>query len=209
MKAKEKFFEILKEEFSPKLREIGFKGSGQNFRRIYSPLIHTINIQGNKYGDSCCVNLGIHLEFLPITWSASKLPDINKIKGADCEFRKRLAPNRDQDYWWKYKGELLSNTTRSARSLIETYRKYGEPGFQNFKTVDDVLGMLSVSEIEQEKYINVFGGVVPVRGALTMARIYSHVGNVEKSVEFAKLGLKLLGRATALRSELERLASAT
>ena len=119
MIAKEIFFNILKEEFAPRLRNIGFKGSGQNFRRLNGEIINTINIQGHKYGGSCAVNLGLHLSFLPVNWS-DQLPDVKTIKEVDCEFRKRLAPKNKGDYWWKYTG-LIDSTEKKARHLIETY----------------------------------------------------------------------------------------
>ena len=58
MDAKAVFFDVLKSEFAPKLRELGFSGSGQHFRRVRGEIINAINIQGNKYGNSCAVNWG-------------------------------------------------------------------------------------------------------------------------------------------------------
>jgi hypothetical protein len=100
MDAKEVFFDILKTEFAPKLRKLEFIGSGQNFRRVRGQIINVINVQGNKYGGSCAVNLGLHLTFLQVCWS-SALPDVHKVKETDCEFRTRLAPGGKSDYWWK------------------------------------------------------------------------------------------------------------
>ena len=67
MDAKKEFYSYLKNEFGPQHREIGFKGSGSHFRRVNDEVIHCINIQGNKHGGSCAVNLGLHLTFLPIS----------------------------------------------------------------------------------------------------------------------------------------------
>ena len=58
MDARAVFFDVLKSEFAPKLRELGFSGSGQHFRRVRGEIINAINIQGNKYGNSCAVNWG-------------------------------------------------------------------------------------------------------------------------------------------------------
>lgn len=104
---------------------------------------------------------------------------------------------------------MLSNTTKSARNLIQTYQTVGEPELQKIKTVEDILGMLSITDIESSNFIHVFGGIIPVRGALTMARIYKHIGENEKSAEFARAGLKVLGSASTLKPELEKLANAT
>jgi hypothetical protein len=206
MDYKKRFFEILKHEFSPLLRELGFNGSGQDFRRVYSPVIHVINIQRNKHGGSCCVNLGVHLEFLPITGSNNILPDVRNIKEFDCEFRKRLAPKKRRDHWWKYDGGLFGNTGKSARNLIETYKNYGEPALQKLKTLEDLKVMLEAGDLRKNKIHSSFGEIIPVRAALTLARIYKHEGQIEKSVEYAKIGLQNSGKAPALKPELERLA---
>ena len=207
MDAKKVFFSVLKDEFAPKLRDIGFKGSGQNFRRINGEIINTINIQAHKYGGSCAVNLGLHLTFLPLNW-ADQLPDIKKIKEIDCEFRMRLAPKNKSDYWWKY-GGLLDSPTKKARHLIETYFEYGEPHFTEFGKVEKIASMLSIEDIENNDYIKVFGGDTQQRGALAMARIHKHLGDISKAKEFAKIGLNNLGRAVALKPAFEEIINAT
>ena len=65
---KQAFFGVLKDEFAPELRNVGFKGSGRHFRRINGEVINAIWIQGDKYGRGCAVNLGLHLTFLPVNW---------------------------------------------------------------------------------------------------------------------------------------------
>lgn len=48
MDYKKLFFDQLKDDFIPQIRDAGYKGSGQNFRRIQNGVVHAINIQGNK-----------------------------------------------------------------------------------------------------------------------------------------------------------------
>ena len=70
---------MLKHNLAPLLRSDGFKGSGKTFRRFENELIHVVNIQGSRYGSMCCVNLAVHLSFLP-TAGGGRLIDIEKIK---------------------------------------------------------------------------------------------------------------------------------
>ena len=207
MDTKKVFYDVLKEEFAPRLRDIGFKGSGQNFYRTKGEVINIINIQPNKYGGSCAVNLGLHLSFLPAV-SESELPDIKNIKEYECEFRMRLAPRNKTDYWWKY-GGLLNSPTKNARHLIETYFKYGEPHFKEYDDVEKIASMLTLDDIEKNDNIKVFGGIVRQRGALAMARIHKHIGKVTEAKEFAQAGLNNIGRAVALRSAFEEIINAT
>ena len=43
-------------------------------------------------------------------------------------------------------------------------------------------------------------------GALTMARIYKHLGNRELQIRYAKTGLQVMGSASTLQTELNSLA---
>lgn len=198
------FFQILKDEFSPALRQLGFLGSGSNFRRVRGEVIHVISIQGEKYGGQCAVNLGLHLNFLPITWN-NKLPDVKRMKEVDCEFRTRLAPNGCVDYWWEY-GGLFDSPTKNVRHLLDTYIRNGETKFTSFPTVEAISNMFSVTDILEQDLLRGFGEMTPPRAALAMARIHSHLGNKNSAREFALTGLNRLGRALTLKSALERLA---
>jgi len=194
--ARKIFYALLREQFAPELRSLGFKGSGGNYRRIRGEVINTINIQGNRYGGSSAVNLGLHLAFLPCCWN-NEIPDVATIKEADCEFRTRLAPKWRSDYWWKYEG-LLVSPRREVEHLVQTYLQIGEPAFSGYDTVDKIAGMLSVDDVLSGKFLTRFGGVTAVRGALTMARVHRYLGNTGLARDFANAGLKNLGRATAL-----------
>lgn len=197
----------MRDEFAPRLRDAGFKGSGLHFRRISGEIINAISLQGDKYGGRCAVNLGLHLSFLPMNWT-HELPDPQKIKEVDCEFRTRLAPKRKHDYWWSY-GGLLNPPSKSARHLIDTYFEFGEPLFEAFSTVEDIANMFLPSQLNGKSFLKGFGGVTVPRIALTLAKVHAHMGNTPSSAEYARIGLQNLGKAVALKSELEELASAT
>lgn len=207
MDYKKLFYEQLKEELIPLLRQDGFTGSGQNFRRINGDVIHAINIQNNKYGGSCCVNLGLHFAFLPVCWDSHKMPDLKTIKALDCEFHRRLAPEGKTDYWWKFKGSLFfGNTSKSISHLCKTYREIGRQYFEQYDSFERIASALTLDALEHSKYIDVAGGVIPVRGALTMARFYQHTGNTALQRQYAEVGLQVLGNAKALKQELKSLA---
>jgi hypothetical protein len=210
MDDKKVFYKLLREDLYPKLRKCGFKGSGQHFKRVDGDVIHAINIQNDKYGGSCCLNLGLHLSFLPIAWPQGQMPELDKIKEVDCSFRKRLTPKEKSDYWWKFKGSgLFSSKSETVEHLVSTYFEEGETEFEKYDTVDKVASMIPMNRIESDEYIQVFGGVVPVHGALTMARINKHLNRVKLCRDYARLGLKVMGQAKALKPELEALANET
>lgn len=207
MSKKTIFFDVLKQELSPKLRGLGFKGSGQNFRRVKNEVVNIVNIQIDKYGGSCAVNLGLHLLFLPSN-SHIELPSLAKIKEYDCEFRTRLAPHSKTDFWWKF-DNFLGSPQNMARHLIGTYLEYGEPKFANFDTVEKIAAMFTLDDFKKKDLLKAFGLVTLQPGVLAMARIHQHVGNKPKAREFANFGLDNLGSATTLKSYYEDILSAT
>lgn len=218
MKAKEAFFNCLKSEFAPKLRALGFTGSGQHFHRIRNEVIHAINIQVNKYGGSCCVNLGLHLTFLPVA-GGSQLADPKKIRATSCEFRWRLAPSDSTDYWWGYEEGVLAHLPyemvggqgqgpiEKARDLIDTYEAYGEPRFQAVMTVESVAHLFQPKDISSGERLSMYS-YTPARGALTIARIHRYLGDENLARQFAKVGLENIGKAKALRREFEKILTA-
>ncbi len=197
------FYGVLRDEFAPELRKLGFKGSGSNFLRIRGDVINAVNIQGNKYGGSSAVNLGLHLAFLPLYWN-DQPPDVAKIKEVDCEFRNRLVPKGQSDYWWKY-GGLFTSPSKQVNHLIETYHRVGEPAFAKYDTVEKIAEMVSVDDISSNEFIHVFGGITNVRAALTMARVNEHIGELRLAQAFAQVGLENLGRATVLEVQFKEI----
>lgn len=205
--SRERFIEILKDEFAPKLREVGFSGSSLNFRRVDNDVIHAINIQGNKWGGSCAVNLGIHLTFLPMAGRPDLKPDIKTMKEVDCAFRRRLSPDGKADHWWKYDGDgWLGSPERSAQSLVDIFFKVGEPYFQKHSTVEAIIAGLDYEAIVAGRHEGILRGTTTLYAALLAARIHKHLGNVEAAQRFARLGLQKLGGAFTLKPELEELA---
>ena len=215
MNAKEAFFNCLKSEFAPKLRAIGFSGSGQNFRRIRDEVIQIVNVQVNKYGGSCCVNLGLHLMFLPIA-GGSQIANPRKLKTTSCEFQWRLAPPGATDYWWSYEKGVLAHlpfgmeggkgneSIEKARHLIDTYLTYGEPQFQSVTTVEAVAQLSQPDDISRGIVPSIYS-LTPTRCALTMARIHKYLKKNERARKFARIGLENIGKAKALRREFEEI----
>ncbi|MDM1524305.1 DUF4304 domain-containing protein [Empedobacter sp. 225-1] len=88
MISSEEFKKQISKPLSEKLKELGFKGSGSNYKKENVNFIYTIGIQANRYGGSCCVELGIHPK--EIIENFGHEIDLKKLKYYDCEFRTRL-----------------------------------------------------------------------------------------------------------------------
>lgn len=197
------FFGYIKDQFAPRLRSVGFAGSGFHFRRITGEVINTVSIQRSQSGRECAVNLGLHLTFLPMCWK-EELPDLKSIKETDCEFRTRLTPKGKEDFWWKY-GGLLDPPSRSIQHLIQTYFEWGEGQFDKYKSAADVASMFSLDDVRKGNWMGEFGGKTAPRAALAMARVHAHLGRMDLARQYAQIGLDRIGRGIALKPILERL----
>ena len=206
--SREHFYAVLKTEFAPRLRAVAFKGTGQNFRRVAGDMIHAINIQGNKWGDSCTVNLGLHLTFLPDTLQV--MPDLKTIKEIDCEFRFRMFVDEGRDQWWLY-GTTPMEAEQSARSLIATYFDFGEPHFSRYNQPTALVAELEQIVFGHRPAEHWLQRLSLVRAALAGARIHLHYGNLAESKRFARAGLNHIRNPVgiALREELNALAQDT
>ncbi len=200
---KKEFLNILKTEFAPRLRDAGFQGSGQNFRRVQGEVIHAINVQANKYGGSYAVNLGLHLTFLPLTWSR-RVPDPAKIFAYECEFTTRLAPPGKSDYWWRY-GGLLVKSANSARHLIETYSRYGQPQFAACDTIEKILTRLSVESLRAGIEPPLPGMASPLGTAVSAARVHLHRGDKAQARALAQYALANSDQVPKIKPVLEEI----
>lgn len=82
------FKKHIAQHLAPQLRELGFQGSGFNYKKTSGNYIHTIQFFGNKYGGEGWVEVGVHLDFLPD--SIHEPADLKTIKTIDCIYRHSL-----------------------------------------------------------------------------------------------------------------------
>jgi len=93
----------LGEHFVPRLREMGFRGSGQHFRRILEDRIDLVTVQFGKWDGSFCVNIAICPPGGPPETMGRGVPP-NKVTAFDIfPVRRRLTMKDGQsDCWFRY-----------------------------------------------------------------------------------------------------------
>ena len=203
----DRFHALLKRDFAPLLRDDGFKGSGKTFRRVSGEAIHVVNIQGSKYGGQCCVNLGLHYSFLP-TAGGGTVTDPRKVLECQCDFRDRVHEAHVSDHWWTY-GTSDAESEASIANLLDTYRRRGAPFFKKFEPFPAIFERIAPAELDAGDLSNLPTKMARLHAAITIARIMLHLGHVDKCRQFAEVGLRHLGPAVGLKSELERLRDAS
>ncbi|HSA10939.1 MAG TPA: DUF4304 domain-containing protein [Candidatus Paceibacterota bacterium] len=184
MDSKTRFLNVLKQEFAPHVRQEGFKGSGQNFYRVSSDLINVINVQASKWGDSYAVNLGLHPLGMPTEGTASE-PEAKHLKEYECLFRTRLSKPTETDRWWKHNG-IFTSPERSARSLIDCYKRYGSRYFLMYQSAAQLLQAFDCDEMGRKDNVVIAGQtMVKGRAALVGAWLAEHLHDYARARELA------------------------
>ncbi len=188
-KSKE-FFQFSKEILSPRIRALGFKGSGANFRRTTDRYIHTIQVFQDKYGGECWIELGVHLVFLPD--SCENKIDIKNIKTIDCFIRKDLMQdNGNRNFDNGETPEEINETLSAIANLIETKAIDFFGNFTKFPEPFESLSTINQTELPEYLRENTWMGTSS-RICMQLARIKLILGDKEKAYELAKYGAEVL-----------------
>jgi hypothetical protein len=187
------FNAALKLNLAPRLRACGFKGSGRLFRRVTGVVCHALTIQSARDGGRCCVELGVHLTFLPTP--LEQPIDQAKFSAYDCEFRTRLAPSGREDVWWAY-GTSADDSVGSASSLIATVESAGMAFFERFAAFPRDFTQLQPEALRRGDLSSFPPRLTSARAALAAARIAAYAGDLHLAAEFCNVGIELGGTAT-------------
>jgi hypothetical protein len=176
--------EVLK-KIAPVLRALGFRGSGQNYRKSDGDFVFVINFQGSRSGDNFYVNLGAQPVFVPAEGDA----DLTKLKEYECILRRRVG----RDWPWRMSDKSLALLEAEITSTQATF-------FGDAQTLRGALAIDSPEELLRK----FSSGTTEVRATLHLARAAATLGHVDTARKLVSRGLELAGdAATILRSELQ------
>lgn len=177
--------ELLK-RVAPVLRELGFRGSGQNYRKAEGDFVFVINFQGSRSGDKFYVNLGAQPVFIPAEGNAH----LEKLKEYECILRRRVG----REWPWQMSDEMFVALRSEIISTQDTF-------FSNAQTLRTALAVDSPGELLRK----FSSGNTEARAALHLARAATRCGHIETARKLVDRGLELAtAQATGLRSELKR-----
>jgi hypothetical protein len=179
--------EVIK-DVGPRLRALGFTGSGQYYRKVAGEWVVVVNLQGSKWGDKFFVNLAAHPVLIP-TINDDPV-DPKKIKEYDCLFRTRVG----KDWSWNLRfgagAELVSQIEQAANDLVT--RAHGLRA--------------AVATDPPETLVRNFAiGQTDAFASLHLARAALAFGDVHKASAIAEWGLNAAGDALILRARLKAL----
>jgi len=103
------------------LRELGFRGSGQTFRKVEGDFVFVVNFQRSRSGDMFYVNLGAQPTFIPAEGNAS----LKTLKEYECVWRRRVGsewPSQLSDERFQSFVDELITTQQAFFGHAKTFR---------------------------------------------------------------------------------------
>ncbi|MCW5789139.1 MAG: DUF4304 domain-containing protein [Polyangiaceae bacterium] len=173
------------------LDRVGFRRTAAGrWNRRRDDELNVVHLQAHSVKDEFCVNLGVHYVFMP----RLGVSDDDRIDIPDCLVKLRLTSHDSlNDQWWPIAmssiGEVVGALAGRGLSVFDLYRLDGPISDIDGKSVEcgdaDLLASLT-----------------DVRACLFVALMHERLGNRDKSIEAAEIGLKLAGMAIGLKKPL-------
>lgn len=175
--------DVLK-RITPPMRVLGFRGSGQNYRKTEGDFVFVINFQGSRWGDKFYVNLGAQPVFVPAEGDA----DLTKLREYECILRRRVGG----DWPWQMSDAVFSSLVAEITSAQAEF-------FGNAQTLRAALAVDGLEDLLRK----FSAGTTAARATLHLARAAAKLGHTKTARKLVEHGLELAGEtATVLRSEL-------
>jgi hypothetical protein len=177
--------EVLK-KVAPSLRAVGFRGSGQNYRKREGDFFFVINFQGSSAGDTFYVNLGAQ----PVFILAEADADLAAWKEHECFLRRRVG----EDWPWQMSDQLLASLLAEIAAAQAAF-------FGDAQTLRGALATDSPDELIRR----FSSGNTEAAAALQLARAAARLGHFQTARGLADRGLELANeQAVGLRAQLRR-----
>lgn len=188
-------FKDILAHVAPTIRSWGFKGSGQNYRKVLERAVLVINFQKSAGGNQFYVNLGMQPLFVPTEGEAE--PNPNTIKEYECIFRSRVDPPDGMSGWFY---------TMDA-SMLECFGAQLAKGYQEYLVpLATIPGPLTDAILQDfdEQSVHPLLGNGHARNFLHFSRIALATQQREKAIAFAQAGIERCPeKASRLRAHLE------
>jgi len=167
------------------VRQRGFKGSGQNFRKVEDDFVFVFNIQKSRTGEAFFINLGAQPVFIPAAHGAA----LSTLKEYECMMRERVG-----DEWPSTLGEP------ARLALMREIDAAQDEFFGMARTLKSAIASDSVDALTRR----FSRGTTEARAALHLARAAAALGHASIANALVERGLQLAGAgATMLINELQ------
>jgi len=170
------------ESLVQRVRSHGFRGSGQNFRKLEGDFVFVVNFQGSEAARRFYINLGAQPVF--IAAEGNRPPDPKNQKEYECVFRRRV---RGGSWPWDV-------SHQEAEVLAESMNAEMAEFFARVLTLRQRIDAGDARALISEQP----WGVPSARAALHVARACRALGRSDLAREMAEEGLRLAGDAPTI-----------
>jgi hypothetical protein len=183
------FKKLINKHFAPKIRALGWKGSGFNFYKIESNhVIRVFGLQGAWFGGSVCCETAIHFDFIPDL--AHTEINLDKISYASCLFRKRLSPKGYGDYHWTFKDNEFDNIS-SVNQIWDAFSKHGLNFYLSYDNFPSPFDRLQVKDFQDKSFnhIEKYHIFNKIEFAWFLKELNLLINRIDIAKEFSQYGL--------------------
>lgn len=183
-----RFARVLEPRLVPVLRADGFTSQHNGWIRLGDPVINWLDVQSRSDDEACCVNLGVHLTFLPPHQGSEGSTIASEIAQGDCELSYRLTWNGECDHWWPY-----DLGAEAAADLVICYEGPGRALFERFASFPDPFVNISPDNFDDAALSDLLP-LTETRKLLLLTRIHDYLGNAQFAVRFSEMGLDVANK---------------
>lgn len=184
------------------LSEAGFRRTKAGvWNRRNGDDLNVVWLQMRSSRDLFCVNLGVHYSFVPTSRQAAPLDDDVIEPPEEYQWQFRLTERDGMgDQWWPFVPE-------SANVVAALLSARGLPQFERYRVAGPI-SMMEGKDIEAGR-LGILSHIGEYGACLFLARMHERLGNIDKCVEAATIGMRLVpkvasGARRAFRDILER-----
>lgn len=175
----------LKADFKARLIPLGFVGTGLEYAAKKGHVLECLDVQDHSSGTKCCVNLGVHLDFIPSSDSGERV-DFPGVKLSDCELSRRLTPSPGKsDSWWSYED------AGAREHLLSVIEERVPSFFQPFEDFPEYWQEVSINDFKTDAIRHLLPGLTHTRAALLLAQVHKYLGEWAECGLFAEYGLEV------------------
>ncbi|MDT0608048.1 DUF4304 domain-containing protein [Croceitalea rosinachiae] len=179
------FKRLVNKHFAPRIKQIGWVGSGFNYRRTNeNHVIDYFGMYGSWMGGRIYCETGIHFDFLPL-YQHDKT--IEKKSVTECLFRERLSTGT-----WEFYSEEVRNI-KQVENILETFLRDSSKFYSDFENFPAPFDKISVEHLRNERHYKLLGKyeIFNMRiFARLMKDIHLFLGNIDKAKDFSEYGIE-------------------
>jgi len=206
------FRKLIAKHFSPKIRELGWKGSGFHYRKPEeNHIINIFGLQGSRWGGTIYCETAICFDFMNdlagLTYEKSTY--------ASCLIRKRLHPLEKSGGAWDIHNDQEKNI-EEVNSIWNAFQKQGTKFYNDFADFPHPFDKIKPIDLQTSDNYKILGKYY-IGNDIELASLLKEVnlllGNKSIAKEFAEIGIAgvnelgkklLVGRKTKSYRETER-----